>query len=410
MAGRTLRSGRAPAGYRVSPPAIRIASAGIALGLATMLLSVAVVTGFKHEVRDKVVGFGAHIRITHFDSNASYETAPIMPGDTLTAALRAWPGIRHVEAFATKPGIMKTETDFQGIVLKGVGADCDWSFFRKHLTEGEIIAVDSPRVASGVLISATLAGMMGLKCGDSFTAYFLHDAIRARKFHISGIYATGYSDYDKLFVIADIRQVRRLNGWDDDAASGLALYVDNYRHIAATGEQLYFHLIDKTDRAGNTLYVRTIEELNPMIFGWLEVLDVNVALILVLMTAVSGFTMISGLLIIILERIRMIGILKALGQTNAALRRIFLHIASRLIARGMIRGNAIALAICLIQSHFHPLALDPDTYYLDAVPVDLNPAAWLLINAGAFAASMLMMIAPAGLAAKIHPARAIRFE
>jgi lipoprotein-releasing system permease protein len=410
IAGKIVRFNSETAGYQASPSAVRIASAGIALGLATMILSVAVVTGFKKEVRDKVIGFGAHMQITNFDSNTSYETTPVMVSDTLLDELRAWPGVRHVEAFATKPGILKTETDFQGIVLKGVGADCDWSFFRKHLKEGETIAVDSQRISSDVLVSASLANMLGLKCGDSFLAYFLDDAIRARKFRIHGIYDTGYTDYDKLFVIADIRQVRRLNGWDDDAVSGLALYADDYSHIGLLGEQLYFHLIDKTDRAGNTYYVRTVEELNPMIFHWLSVLDINVVVILVLMMAVAGFTMISGLLIIILERVRMIGILKAMGQTDGSLRRMFLHVASKLMYRGMAWGNLVALAICFLQSRFHLISLDPDTYYLDAVPADLHFSAWLLINAGALAVSMLMMLAPACLVARIHPARSIRFE
>ncbi|MDR0758265.1 MAG: ABC transporter permease [Tannerella sp.] len=410
MAEKTVRFNSEKSGYQASPSAVRIACAGMALGLATMILAVAVVTGFKNEVRDRVTGFGAHIQITNFDSNTSYETAPIIADDTLLALLRAWPGIRHVETFATKPGILKTETDFQGIVLKGVGRDCDWSFFRKHLKEGSTIAVDSQHVSPGVLVSASLARMMHLKCGDTFLACFLQDGIRVRKFRIHGIYDTGYTDCDKLFVIADIRHVQRLNGWDDDVVSGLALQADTYPLAGTIAEQLYFHLIDKTHHEGNTYYVRTVEELNPMIFQWLSVLDINVAVILVLMMAVAGFTMISGLLIIILERVRMTGLLKALGQTDSSLRRMFMHVASRLIGRGMVWGNLIALAICLIQSHFHPVALDPDTYYLDAVPIDLNPGAWLLINVGVLALSMLMMMAPACLVARIRPARTIRFE
>jgi lipoprotein-releasing system permease protein len=410
MAGRVVRHNRETADYRVSPPAVRIAIAGIALGLAAMILSVAVVIGFKTEVRDKVIGFGSHIQITNFDSNTSFETVPLLISDTLMNELRAWPGIRHVEPFATKPGILKTETDFQGIVLKGIDENYDWTFFGKHLKEGEIFAVDSQTVSQDVLISAALADMLGLRCGDSFLSYFLHDDIRARKFRISGIYDTGYADYDKLIVIADIRQVRRLNSWDSDAASGLALFVHNYRQAEQICEQLYFHLIDKTDRAGNTYYVRSIEELNPMIFNWLDVLDVNVVIILALLMAVAGFTMISGILIIILERTNMIGILKAMGQSNGSIRRVFLHISSFLIGRGMIWGNVIALVICFVQSRFHLLSLDPSTYYLDAVPIRLSFSAWLLINAGTFAVSLAMMLGPSFLISKINPARSIRFD
>ncbi|MDR1332127.1 MAG: ABC transporter permease [Tannerella sp.] len=411
IAARLVRFSRQTDGYRASPPAIRIATAGIALGLATMILALAVVTGFKREVRDKVIGFGSHIRISNFDSNTSYETAPIMVSDTLMRELRAWPGIRRAEPFATKPGILKTGTDFQGIVLKGVDGDFDWTFFRKHLKEGDLPRFEPQAGAStDALLSRRLAGMLGLRCGDTFLAYFLHDDIRARRFRIAGIYDTGYTDYDRLFVIVDIRQVRRLNGWDDDAASGLALAADDYALVEPLTEQLYFHLIDRTDRAGNTYYVRSVMELNPMIFNWLSVLDVNVAVILALMMAVAGFTVISGLLIIILERMTMIGILKAMGQTDASLRRVFLHIASFLIARGMTWGNAIALTLCLLQACFHPLTLDPATYYLDAVPIHLSLPAWLLINAGTLLISMLMMLAPVCLIARIHPARSIRFE
>jgi len=398
------------ADYQVSAPAVRIAVAGIALGLAAMILAVAVVVGFKKEVRDKVIGFGSHISITNFDSNTSYETTPIYADDSLMSELRAYPGIRQVSTFATKPGILKTTTDFQGIVLKGVDTDYDWSFFRDNLLDGEIITIDPEKTSTEVIISQTLADMLGLKCGDSFLSYFLHDEIRARKFIIKGIYETGYTDFDKLFVLADIKQVRRLNAWDDDAVSGLELYVDDYKQIDEVGEQLYFHLIDKTDREGNTYYVRTIKELNPMIFNWLSVLDINVAVILALMMAVAGFTMISGLLIIILERTQMIGVLKSLGQSNASIRRVFLHIASFLIGRGMLWGNVIALAICFVQWHFRLIALDPSTYYLDAVPIDLSLTSWLLINAGTLAVSMLMMLGPSYLVARINPARSMRFE
>jgi lipoprotein-releasing system permease protein len=402
-----------PAGEsRATPPAIRIAMAGIALGLCMMILSVAIVTGFKREVRNKVIGFGAHIQITNFDSNTSYETVPVAVDDTLTDELLAWPGVRHVERFALAPGMIKTETECQGFVLKGVDEHFDGSFFRKHLKEGELFTVDPDKPSTDVLMSRSLADMLGLKCGDPFAAYFVQDAgqMRARKLHIRGIYDTGYLDYDKLYVLADIRQVIRLNGWEGDAVSGLELFVDDYDRLDEISEALYFHLIDRKDRLGNTFYVRSVKELNPMIFNWLDVLDLNVVVILALMMAVSGFTMISGLLIIILERTRMIGVLKAMGQEDRSIRRVFLYIASFLIGRGMLWGNAVGLAVCFIQSRFHVVTLDPVNYYLDTVPVDLNVAAWLLINLGTGIVSMLMMLGPSCLIAKIHPARTIRFE
>lgn len=395
---------------QVTPPAVRIAMIGIALGLTVMILSVAIVIGFKKEVRNKVIGFGSHIQITNFDNNASYESSPIAVSDTLLGDLLAFPGIRQVEAFATKPGILKTEDDFQGIVLKGVDGDFDWTFFRSNLKEGDLPDFSTDKASTDVLISQYLSDLLHLKTGDTFLTYFVQEDVRARKFHITGIYETGFLDYDKLFVISDIRQVRRLNGWDKDQVSGLELLVDNYDQLDEVAEELYFDLAEKQDRRGNTFYARSIKELNPMIFNWLDVLDINVVIILILMLAVAGFTMISGLLIIILERTNMIGILKALGQNNQSIRKIFLYVSFFLIGKGMLWGNVIGISLCLIQSYFRVITLDPSIYYLDAVPIDLNVVSLILLNVGTLLAAMLMMLGPSYLITRIDPARSIRFE
>lgn len=395
---------------QATPPAIRIAMIGIALGLAVMILSVAIVIGFKKEVRNKVIGFGSHIQITNFDNNSSYQTMPIAVSDSFLVALKERSGIRHVETFATKPGILKTETDFQGIVLKGVDRQYDWSFFQKNLKEGEVFQLDSAKRSSDVIISRYLSDLVGLKVGDFFLTYFVEEDVRARKFHITGIYETGFADYDKLFVIADIRQVKRLNGWSDDQVSGVELLVDDYGQVDSLAENLYFELMDKQDREGNTYYVRSIKELSPMIFSWLEVLDINVVVILVLMLAVAGFTMISGLLIIILERTNMIGILKALGENNRSIRKIFLYVSFFLIGKGMLWGNVIGISLCLLQSYTHLIKLDSSIYYLDAVPVDLNVVSLALLNIGTLLVSMLMMLGPSYLITRISPAKSIRFE
>ena len=261
-----------------------------------------------------------------------------------------------------------------------------------------------------MLISSYLANLLGLKLGDSFLTYFVQEDVRARKFHITGIYETGFLDYDKLFVIADIRQIRRLNGWDNDQVSGLELLVTDYDQLDQITENLYFAMSERNDRLGNTFYTRSIKELNPMIFNWLDVLDINVVIILILMMSVAGFTMISGLLIIILERTNMIGILKAMGQNNASIRKIFLYVSFFLIGKGMLWGNLIGISLCLIQHHFQIVSLDPSVYYLDAVPIDLNLLSLLLLNIGALTAAMLMMLGPSYLVTKIDPARSIRFE
>ncbi|MCD7976178.1 MAG: ABC transporter permease [Tannerellaceae bacterium] len=395
---------------QVTPPAVRIAMVGIALGLAVMILSVAIIIGFKKEIRNKVIGFGSHIQISNFDNNTSYETAPIAISDELLEELHSYPGIRHIEKFATKPGILKTEVDFQGIILKGIAEDFDWSFFQENLKEGEIFTIDPENTGTSVIISQYLSNLLQLKTGDSFLTYFVQEEIRARRFTISGIYETGFLDYDKLFVIGDIKQIRRLNGWEKDEVSGLELLVDNYNRLDDITEDLYFDMVEKTDRNGNSFYVRSIKELNPMIFNWLEVLDMNVVIILILMLAVAGFTMISGLLIIILERTNMIGILKALGENNTSIRKIFLYVSFFLIGKGMLWGNVIGISLCFIQSEFQILTLDPSTYYLNAVPVDLNILSLILLNIGTLTASMLMMLGPSYLITKIDPARSIRFE
>lgn len=395
---------------QATPPVVRIAMIGIALGLAVMILSVAIVIGFKKEIRNKVIGFGSHIQITNLDTNTSYESTPIAVSDTLLAGLKAFPGIKHIEAFATKPGILKTDTDFQGIVLKGVDAGYDWTFFRNNLKEGKLPAIDTDKASTEVLISRSLANLLGLSVADSFLTYFVQENVRARKFHITGIYETGFEDYDKMFVITDIRQIRRLNGWADDEVSGLELLVDDYDKLDQTAEDLYFDLSEKQDRKGNVYYTRSIKELNPMIFDWLDVQDINVVVILVLILAVAGFTMISGLLIIILERTNMIGILKALGESNKSIRKIFLYISFFLIGKGMLWGNAVGILLCFIQSQFHVFKLEPSIYYLDAVPIDLNIASLVLLNIGTLLVSMLMMLVPSFLITKIEPAKSIRFE
>ena len=398
------------AGKQVTPPAVRIAMIGIALGLAIMMLSIAIIVGFKKEVRNKVIGFGSHIQITNFDNNSSYETIPIAVSDSLFNWINSYDGVKHAEKFATKQGILKTDTDFQGIVLKGVNENYDWTFFQKNLKDGVIPTISPDKSTTDIIISAYLCNRLNLKLGDSFLSYFIQENVRARRLNIVGIYDTGFVDYDKLFIIADIKQVQRLNEWDTDQVSGIEIIVDNYNQLDQIAEDIYFDMAQLQDRNGNTFYTRSIKELNPMIFNWLEILDLNVIVILILMMAVAGFTMISGLIIIILERTNMIGILKALGQNNTSIRKIFLYISFFLISKGMIWGNIIGLTICLIQSQFHIMKLDPSVYYVEAVPIDLSLSSFILLNIGTLAAAMLMMLGPSYVITKIEPARSIRFE
>ncbi|MDR1810064.1 MAG: ABC transporter permease [Prevotella sp.] len=395
---------------KVSSPAIKIAIAGVALGLTAMILSVCIVVGFKKEVRDKVVGFSSHIQITGFDTNYSYETRAICINDSVMNALKNRENIKHAEIFITKPGIIKTDNDFQGVVFKGVSRDYDWSFFSRNLLEGGTLQQNSNAARNEAVISKQLADKLRLKLGDSFMAYFIGENMKLRKFFIKGIYATNFSDYDKLFVLADLPVLQKLNGWENDEVSGVELFLKDFDRIDETRRNLFFDMAAYRDRQGNAFLCRSVKEMTPTIFNWLELINMNVWVIIILMMAVSGFTMISGLLILILERANMIGVLKSMGAANTGIRKIFLYVSSFLILRGMFWGNLIALGICLLQKQFGLVKLDPNVYYITEMPVDLNILYILVINAGTFVASVLMMTGPSYLISKIAPAKSIRFE
>lgn len=395
---------------RVSPPAVRIATIGVALGLMVMILSVAIVIGFKQEIRNKVIGFGSHVQITHLDSNNSYEMQPIQISPRLLNDVKHTNGVMHVQEFATKPGIIKLESDFQGVVLKGIANDYDWNFFKSNLIEGEVLKFDGDSPSNDVMISKTLANKLRLKVGDSFLTYFVESNVRLRKFHVKGIYQTNFTEYDKAFILADLRHIQKLNGWESNQAGGLEILVKDYNRLAPVADDLGQKLTNREDVYQSNLYVRSIKEINPQVFSWLDLLDMNVWIILILMISVAGFTMISGLLIIILERTNMIGIMKAMGANDLSIRKIFLYVSFFLVGKGMIWGNVIGLGICILQQQFHFLKLDPEVYYLTSVPIELNWGFLALLNLGAMIVSMLMLVGPSYLIAKIRPAESIRFE
>ena len=398
-------------GKEVSKPAVRIAMWGIAVGLAVMIVAVAVVVGFKHEVRDKVVGIGSDITVTNFDAQKSYETVPVSASDSLLDVLRSTDGVKHVQRYSTKPGMIMTDDNFLGMVLKGVSQEYDWSFLRKHLQEGEIPAFSDTASTNRTLISRTIANKLDLKTGDKLYTYYIDgEKVRARRLEVAGIYQTNFSVYDDLFLLTDLYTVNRLNSWQPDQVSGIEMEVEDYNALLPTKENIRAKVDMQKDRYGSTYYVTTVEESNPQIFAWLDLLDMNVWVILILMTGVAGFTMISGLLIIILERTNMIGILKALGADNLAIRKIFLSFSVFLISRGMLWGNLIGLTFIGVQSYFRPLKLDPATYYVDSVPVEFNLWWWALLNVCTLIVSVLMLVGPSFLIAHIHPAKSIKFE
>ena len=333
-------------GKEVSKPAIRIAMAGIAIGLAVMIISVAVVIGFKHQVRDKVVGLSSDILVTSMDEAQSYQTTPVVANDSLVHVLQAVPSVSHVQRYATKPGMIMTSDNFQGMVLKGIAQEYDTNFLKEHLLEGEIPSFTDSTASNEVVISKTIADRLSLKVGDKLYTYYLEDNIRARRLTVAGIYQTNFSAYDDLFLITDLYTVVRLNNWKRDQVGGVEIEVSDYALLEQINEDIRGLLNEKTDCYGSVYYSRTVEEVYPQIFAWLDLLDINVWVILILMVGVAGFTMISGLLIIILERTNMIGVLKALGADNTSVRKVFLSFSVMLIRQGMLWGNVVALLFC----------------------------------------------------------------
>jgi lipoprotein-releasing system permease protein len=395
----------------VSRPAVRVATIAIALGLAVMIIAVAVVVGFKKEIRNKTIGFAGHVQISNYDSNSTYETNPVRFDKAFVKKVKAVAGVQHIQNFVTKPGIIKTKTEFQGVVLKGVGEDYDWNFFRSNLIEGKIPDVSADSLQNQILISKNLADLLGLKLGDSFLTYFIQNQIKARKFVVTGIYSTNFVEFDKLFIITDIRHVQKLNNWTSDQYSGMEIFITDFDNLDVVGDQIHFVAGNQINADGSAYFSQTIKDRNPQIFGWLNLLDMNVWVILFLMLLVAGFNMISGLLILILERTNMIGILKSVGSTNWSIRKIFLYHSLFLIGRGMLWGNIIGLTLCAIQYFTGAVPMpDPESYYVATVPVNFNWLHILLLNAGTFVASVLMMIGPSYLITKISPAKIIRYE
>ncbi len=397
-------------GRSFSRSIVSIAIFGIALGLAVMIVAVAIVTGFKKEISQKVTGFGAHIQILNLDSNLSYETAPIPARLQSVDQLSGIDGIRNVQPFAIKAGIIKTGEEIYGAVLKGVDGSYDWKFIRDHLVEGSVLNVVDTVRTNDVVLSANTARLLKLGLGDRFTMYFIQDPPRARTFTIKGIYNTSLEEFDRLYIFADIKQVQRLNNWNENQISGYEVLLENMDHLqeqaARIREQVAFDFIEGESR----LKVETIQEKNTQIFDWLNLQDMNVIVLVILMLIVAGFNMISGLLILILERTNMIGILKALGTNDASVRKIFLYQSAYLTLVGLLWGNLFGLIICLVQKYFHLISLDPGSYYLDTVPINLNPLHVLLLNLGTMIITFLFLLLPSAIIARISPDKSIRFN
>ncbi len=397
--------------HRVSRPAVKIATLGVAIGLAVMLISVSVVLGFKHTIRDKVVGFGNHITVGNFQTVHGGENVPIIMGDSMLNVLRKTWGVKHVQRYAMTQGILKTDDNFLGVSFKGIAQEYDTTFIHQNLVEGSLPSFSDESSKQKIVISKMIADQLGLHAGDRVFAYFINDNdVRTRRYTIAGIYQTNLTMFDKITVFTDLYSAVRLNAWEPEQVTGAELMLDDFRQTDEVEDILVAKVNRTTDSNGETYSSATIRNLFPQIFSWLDLLDLNVWIILALMICVAGFTTISGLLIIILERTNMIGLLKALGARNTTVRHTFLWFAVFIIGKGMLIGNIIGIGFILLQHGFGLVKLDPSTYYVSTVPVEVNIPIFILINVVTLLVSVFVLIAPSYIISRIHPAKSMRYE
>ena len=395
----------------MSRPAIRIAMLGVTIGLAVMIVTVSVVLGFKHTIRDKVVGFGSHIQVQNVMSAGSTTPFPVCIGDSMMQVLQGIEGVKHVERYAMTQGILKTDDEFLGVMFKGVGQEYESHFLEQHLVEGELPQFSDSTTKYPLVISKTMSDKLNLHAGDRVFAYFINkDDVRTRRFTISGIYETNMKRFDDIICLTDLYATRRLNSWEDDECSGAELLINDFDELETVSDNVIDQVNRTEDRMQNSFTSMNIRELYPQVFSWLELLDINVWIILALMVCVAGFTMISGLLIIILERTQMIGVLKALGARDKTIRHTFLWFAVFIIGQGLLWGNLLGIGIVLLQQYSGLITLDAQTYYVSEAPMELNIPLILLLNAATLVISIFVLVAPSYLVSRIHPAQSMRYE
>ena len=388
----------------LSSTVMKIAIVSIALGIAIMLISIAVVVGFKNQIKDKVVGFVSPIQIQLLNQNESIEETPFRYDSLLKSKLEL-PFVKSVHATANKAGIIKTEEEIHGVVLKGVDKDYNWTYINNNLISGNVPQYNETERSNDVIVSKIIADKMLLDVGDDVRLWFVGEDMktRGRKFVRKGIYETGLTECDERFIYCDLNQIRRLNGWEDDFVGHLEINLHDGIDVYDANNLIYYSIPTK-------LVSYTAQELYPQIFDWLELQDMNVVIIIVLMLLVSGITVISMLLIIVLERTSTIGVLKSMGANNAFIRKIFLLRSCRILLLGMLAGNVFGIGLCLIQKYTDVIKLSPESYYLSSVPIELNVSFILLLNVGTFLLWVMMMLIPTMVINNINPSKSIRFE
>lgn len=392
---------------------IRIALAGIALGLAVMIIAVAVVTGFKNEIRNKVIGFGSHIQIVNYDSNNSYETQPVSDKQPFIPEIKTIPGVKHVQVFATKPGMIKTEEYIQGIIFKGISTDYNWDFFAENLIKGTLPNINDSTRINEIILSEQVSNLLQLQLNDLAVFYFINEkesTPRMLQLKVSGIYRTGFEELDQLFIVGDIKQIQRLNNWRTNQVAGFEVQVSDFFQIENIEQEIRNSVIQFREEDSEILRTQSITRQYPQIFDWLSILDMNVWIILLLMVMVAGFNMVSGLLVLILERSTMIGVLKAMGSPNWSIRRVFIYLSVFLTSRGMLWGNIIGVTILLLQKTFHLAKLNPESYYVEFIPMNFSLLHLLLLNLGTIAITSVILIIPSYFISKISPDKTIRFD
>jgi len=395
---------------KLSKPMVRISIIGVAISFTIMILSIAITSGFKKVIKDKITGFAGSIQIVNFDSNNSFETEPINRNQKFLSKLKSIKEIKHIQVFATKPGIIKTKKQIEGVILKGVDYDFDWSFFKKHLIQGNIFNVSKNSTSNKIVISKKIADLLNFKLGDKLFMYFVQEPPRMRKFIITGIYQTGVEEIDKNFVIVDYKHIKKLNNWQNNKITGFQIFINNFKDLDKITKKVNDAVGYNYSKNNMRLKVENVKQIYAQLFEWTELFNTNIVIILVLMIAVAGFNMISGLLILIIERTNMIGILKSLGAKNWSIRKIFLYNAAFLTGKGMIWGNIIGILLALLQKNFMIIKLDPEAYYMSSVPVELNFTDILLLNLGAIIVTFLMLMIPSLIISKISPSKAIKFN
>ncbi len=397
-------------GNSFSRPIVAVAIGGIAIGLAVMIISVAIVIGFKREISDKVIGFGAHLQVVNLDNNSSYETLPISKNQKWLDDILQIDGIKSINKFIVKPGIAKTDKELHGVVFKGIDSDYNWEFFKQYFVSGDTISICDTVKTNNVVISEYISNILNLSVGDKLSAYFIQNPPRMRRFNIVGIYNTQMQELDKMFVLVDIKHLQKLNDWNENQITGFEINVENFDNLIEYEKKVNVLVGNNFSPDGSLLQVRSIKDEYSGIFDWLSLLDINVWIILILMLAVAAFNMVSGLLVIILERVNMIGILKSIGAKNFQIEKVFVYFAGFLISRGMIIGNILGIGLCLIQKYTGIIKLDPESYYVSTVPINLELLHILILNAGALLITIVIMILPAKIISKINPADSIRFN